>query len=170
MSLQEPPSSSSPSNADRAAAAQGGSGSASSEIPNGRPVAARLIIAAGLVMYFAMMGLILFRWLTLKEPNALLRLHGVESDNGVVVEVSDVGEHPQPHAPVILGPENEYIASFPLPPGTYRVRMRRGDKIIGDGEVTLREATFRDPDPPPLDISILHRASSATQPGMPSRS
>jgi hypothetical protein len=165
MSLQESSSTSNTGDTD-GAGAHGGS----SEIANGRPVAARLIIAAGLVMYFAMMGLILFRWLTLKEPNSLLRLHGVESDNGVVVEVSDVGEHPQPHAPVILGPENEYIASFPLPPGTYRVRMRRGDKIIGDGEVTLREATFRDPDPPPLDISILHRASSATQPGLPSRS
>jgi len=108
--------------------------------------------------------LILYRWMTLKEPNALLRMHGVESDNGAVVEIFDQGDHPITYPPVTLGPENDYVASFPLPPGTYHVRVHKGDKVVGDGEVTLREATFREPDPPPVDLAIFHRSGASSMP------
>ena len=116
--------------------------------PSGHPILARAIIAGAVLMFFAMMALIMYRWLTVPEPTSLLLVAGTAADAGAIVEVS-AADSPDVHR-LVLGVDNNYTVKFPLPPGTYRVHVAKASH----GEVTFN-TTLREGSGAALDLSTL---------------
>ena len=76
-------------------------------------VVATFLLMAGMVFYFS----------TYKRPmtaQALVVVHGDSAHAGTVITI--LGPDMQPTAKT-LSTENDYLVRFPLPPGTYRLRV-----------------------------------------------
>src|SRR5438034_214629 len=100
--------------------------------PKAHPLLARLIIAAATLMFIAMMGVIFYRWLMLREATGYLTVLVNEPDNGALIQINDGITS---HQATIAADGNYYIARFPLPSARYQVRVSKDANVLWEGEV-----------------------------------
>jgi hypothetical protein len=98
---------------------------------------ARLIVVLCFVITTLATALIYWRWVNVSEPTSYIVIQGEESYNGTYITVSARDRTADPSADVVatatLSPENHYVATIFLQPGTYNLTAtQNGETLIND--------------------------------------
>jgi hypothetical protein len=126
-----------------------------------RKIFVRLAMAAAGLVFVLTAGILYYRWASTVEPTTMVVVIGDESLRGVEVIVEGLGITQPYHA--VFGERERFILPFYLDPGSYTVRVLRGDRVLFEKNVVVQKHLGRQIDLTKLNLPPT-TASTTTQP------
>jgi hypothetical protein len=126
-----------------------------------RKVFVRLAMAAAGLVFVLTAGILYYRWASTIEPTTMVVVIGDESMRGVEVTVEGLGIAQPYHA--VFGERERFALPFFLDPGSYRVRVSRGDRVLFQSNVVVQKHLGRQIDLTKLNLPP-STAPTTTQP------